>query len=59
MSGLPADVTVEEFTELMKKCGIIAENDDGRNWCVVCTLFLCNSLDRVFRGSQSQVVQRF
>lgn len=30
VSGLPLDVTVEEYKDLMKKCGIIAEDDDGK-----------------------------
>ena len=29
VSGLPSDVTKEEFVELMAKCGIIMENEDG------------------------------
>ena len=29
VSGLPLDVTVEEFTETMSKCGIIMEDEDG------------------------------
>ena len=29
VSGLPLDVTKEEFVELMSKCGIIMENEDG------------------------------
>ena len=29
VSGLPQDTTKEEFVELMSKCGIITENDDG------------------------------
>ncbi len=29
VSGLPLDFTTEEFEELMKKCGIISENEDG------------------------------
>ena len=29
VSGLPQDITKEEFVELMSKCGIITENDDG------------------------------
>lgn len=30
VSGLPLDITKEEFAELMGKCGIIMENEDGR-----------------------------
>ena len=29
VSGLPLDVTKDEFVELMSKCGIIMENEDG------------------------------
>ena len=29
VSGLPQDITKEEFVELMSKCGIVTENDDG------------------------------
>ena len=29
VSGLPLDTTKEEFVELMSKCGIITENDEG------------------------------
>ena len=29
VSGLPLDITVEEFVELMSKCGIVMEDDDG------------------------------
>ena len=29
VSGLPHDVTKEEFVEMMSKCGIIMENEDG------------------------------
>ena len=29
VSGLPLDVTVDEFTEVMSKCGIIANDDKG------------------------------
>ena len=30
VSGLPLDITKEEFAELMGKCGIIKENEEGR-----------------------------
>ena len=33
VSGLPLDVTKEEFVELMSKCGIIMENEDGTKPC--------------------------
>ena len=29
VSGLPLDITLEEFIELMTKYGIIMENEDG------------------------------
>ena len=29
VSGLPEDITTEEFTELMSKYGIIMENEEG------------------------------
>jgi RNA recognition motif-containing protein len=29
VSGLPLDITINEFTELMTKCGLIMENDEG------------------------------
>lgn len=29
VSGLPLDITLEEFAEYMQKCGIIMEDDDG------------------------------
>ena len=31
VSGLPLDITLEEFAEYMQKCGIIMEDDDGMN----------------------------
>ena len=34
VSGLPLDITVEEFVELMGKCGIIMEDEKGRYGCV-------------------------
>ena len=34
VSGLPLDVTKEEFVELMGKCGIIMENEDGKYDCL-------------------------
>lgn len=30
VSGLPMDITVEEFVEMMSKCGIIMEDEDGK-----------------------------
>jgi len=30
VSGLPLDITREEFVEMMSKCGIIMEDDDGK-----------------------------
>ena len=39
VSGLPLDFTLEEFTELMKKCGIIAEDDDGMSLNYAFNLF--------------------
>ena len=30
VSGLPLDITEDEFTELMSKYGIIMETDEGR-----------------------------
>ena len=37
MSGLPLDITMEEFKELVSKCGIVMEDDDGKNisMCIV------------------------
>ena len=29
VSGLPDDITIEEFAELMSKYGIIMENEEG------------------------------
>ena len=29
VSGLPLDITEEEFLTLMRKCGIIMEDEDG------------------------------
>ena len=34
VSGLPLDITVEEFVTLMGKCGIIMEDEKGRYDCV-------------------------
>ena len=34
VSGLPLDITVEEFVTLMGKCGIIMEDEKGRYGCV-------------------------
>ena len=34
VSGLPLDITVEEFVKLMGKCGIITEDENGRHDCV-------------------------
>lgn len=31
VSGLPLDITKEEFVEMMTKCGIIMEDDEGRS----------------------------
>lgn len=31
VSGLPLDITMEEFLELMTKCGIVMEDEDGRS----------------------------
>lgn len=31
VSGLPLDITTEDFVELMGKCGIIKENEEGRS----------------------------
>ena len=36
VSGLPLDVTMEEFLQLMGKCGIVMENEDGALVCVAC-----------------------
>ncbi len=41
VSGLPLDVTQEEFVEHMSKCGIIMTDEDG--------LFLVLSVDHVTR----------
>ena len=30
VSGLPLDITREEFVEMMTKCGIIMEDEEGR-----------------------------
>ena len=32
VSGLPDDITIEEFAELMSKYGIIMENEEGVVW---------------------------
>lgn len=31
VSGLPLDITLEEFVEMMSKCGIIMADDDGKS----------------------------
>ena len=36
VTGLPFDITEEEYTELMSKYGIIKEDDNGVCACVVC-----------------------
>lgn len=33
VSGLPLDITMEEFVEMMTKCGIVMEDEDGRSLC--------------------------
>ena len=30
VSGLPLDITLDEYKDLMKKCGIVAEDDNGK-----------------------------
>ena len=30
VSNLPSNITEQEFTQLMRKCGVIAEHDDGK-----------------------------
>lgn len=35
VSGLPLDITLEEFVEMMTKCGIIMEDDDGMSLCML------------------------
>ncbi len=46
VSGLPTDITVEEFVELMSKYGIVMETDEGvyntgsiRTKCVLKVIF--------------------
>ena len=34
VSGLPLNITVEEFVTLMGKCGIIMEDEKGKYDCV-------------------------
>lgn len=36
ISGLPSDITMEEFKELVSKCGIVMEDDDGESVACVC-----------------------
>lgn len=31
ISGLPLDITQEEFIEIMSKCGIIMDDEDGES----------------------------
>lgn len=41
VSGLPNDVTIEEFKEMMSKYGIIMENEDGEAVLFVPKIIIC------------------
>ena len=44
VSGLPLDITLEEFAEHMTKCGIIMEDEDGTVLLYISFYFLSLSL---------------
>lgn len=52
--GLPLDITLEEFTELMSKYGIIMEDDDGG--CGLVTLSLSWYMYCICLGCQNHPI---